>query len=328
MKNFLLLLIVMNLVPDLSGQILTGKVLDAATGEPISLASVFFDGTFSGTSTDDSGRFDLDVSKYATKPLIISAVGYYPHVLEHLASGHRYTILLNRDIYEIEEVTITGKDIARKRKKYMRLFKREFLGRTSRARRCYIMNEEDITFNYRSDKDTLKAMARKPLRIENDAMGYYFTYHLDNFVFDKRTETVTYQGSIIFTRDLAEEGIRTFLYQRRRKMVYRGSIMEFIRKLWSNSLKSSGYTLRDYATGDLLTCQDVVIKDAGEKMYLKYPGELEIQYSEYISTMRLLETEVFIDRDGFFDPSAIQWGGRMAISRIADFLPYEYSLGR
>ncbi len=328
MKNFLWFLVIMSLVPDVSGQILAGKVLDASTREPIPRASVFFDGTFSGTSTDDLGRFELDVSKYLTKRLTISAVGYYPHVLEHLAPGHSYTILLARNIYEIEEVRISGKDIARKRKEYMRLFKKEFLGLTPRARRCYIMNEEDITFNYQSDKDTLKAMARTPLRIENDALGYYFTYHLENFAYDKRTKTVSYQGSVVFTRDLAEEGIRTFMYQRRRNMVYRGSNKEFIRKLWSNSLKSSGYALRDYHTGDLLTCSDVVMKDAEGKKYLKYPGELEIRYSEYISTIRLLEPEVFIDRDGFFDPSAIQWGGRMAVGRIADFLPYEYSVDR
>jgi hypothetical protein len=162
------------------------------------------------------------------------------------------------------------------------------------------MNEEDITFNYQSDKDTLRAMTRNPLRIENDALGYYFTYHLENFVYDKSTKTVSYRGSIIFTRDLAEEGIRTFLYQRRRNLVYRGSTTEFIRKLWSESLKSSGYTLRDYTTGDLLTCNDVVMKDAEGKKYLKYPGELEIQYSEYVSTMRLQEPEVRIESDGFF----------------------------
>jgi hypothetical protein len=328
MYRILLFFLLSHLAMSALGQVITGRILDQETREPVPLASVFFNGTFVGTSADESGRFELDVSEYFTKPLTISAVGYYPHVLEHLASGHRYTILLERDLYEIEEATISGRDIARKRKEYMRLFKLEFLGRTSRARRCYIMNEEDITFNYQSDKDTLRAMTRKPLRIENDALGYCFTYHLENFVYDKSTKTVSYRGSIIFTRDLAEEGIRTFLYQRRRNLVYRGSTTEFIRKLWSESLKSSGYTLRDYTTGDLMTCQDVVMKDAEGQKYLKYPGELEIQYSEYISTMKLLEPEVRIDRDGFFDPSAIQWSGRMAISRMADFLPYEYSLDR
>ena len=67
------------------------------------------------------------------------------------------------------------------------------------------------------------------------------------------------------------------------------------------------------------------MEDSGGKKYLKYPGEVEILYYGYVSTIKFLEPEVFIGRDGFFDPAAIQWGGRMAASRIADFLPYEYS---
>jgi len=40
-----------------------------------------------------------------------------------------------------------------------------FLGGSRNTRDCIIMNEESITFNYHSNKNTLKAIARRPLII-------------------------------------------------------------------------------------------------------------------------------------------------------------------
>lgn len=37
------------------GQLIQGKVLDQETREPIDFASVYFDGTFVGTTTDSRG---------------------------------------------------------------------------------------------------------------------------------------------------------------------------------------------------------------------------------------------------------------------------------
>ncbi len=310
------------------GQILHGRVLDIETREPIIFASVFFDGTFVGTSTDEQGNFELDVTKYKFRPLTISAVGYFAYLLEGFIPGEPHVVFLNRELYEIEEASVTGNSIAKKRKAYMRLFKKEFIGLTNNARRCYIMNEEDITFNYDSDQDTIRAYAINPILIENDALGYHFTYHLESFEFVRRTQRVSYKGSIVFTRDLAREGYQTKMYQRRRKYAYTGSGKDFIRELWKNSLRSSGFTIRDYYSGEVLKYKHVVVKDDRGRKYLKYPGDLEILYYKNYSGIKFLKEEAFIDRDGFFDPAAIMWGGRMSIQRIADFLPYEYSFGQ
>jgi hypothetical protein len=328
MKHLLLASLFLNLTLVLSGQTIQGRVLDAETKEPIPLASVFFDGTFAGTSTDEKGNFKLDASKYISRPLTISAMGYSPYSLENLDPGKSYSVLLARDLYEIEEVSIIGNDIAEKRKAYMRIFKSEFIGLTTNARRCYIMNEEDITFNYNSDQDTLRARALKPIEIHNDALGYHLEYHLESFEFVKETQKVSYQGSIVFTFDLAWEGYRSKVFKRRRRFAYTGSGKEFIRKLWQNSLKSSGYSIRNYSTGEALKYEDVVFQDSLGSKNLKYPGTLEILYYNYFSRISFLKEEAFIDQDGFFDPTAILWSGKMGYQRIADFLPYEYSFDR
>lgn len=35
---------------------------------------------------------------------------------------------------------------------------------------------------------------------------------------------------------------------------------------------------------------------------------------------------VYFDKNGYFDPSGIMWSGELARQRIADWLPYEYSV--
>lgn len=328
MKKVLLALCLLNVSLSVFGQILKGRILDAETQEAIPFASVFIDGTFAGTSSNELGHFELDVANYFSRPVTISAIGYTPFSLEYEEPAKIYRILLIRHLYEIEEVSVTGKGIAKKRKAYLRLFYSEFIGSTTNARRCYIMNEEDLTFNYDSDQDTLRAIALKPLVIHNNALGYHFIYHLETFEFEKRTQRVFYKGSIVFTHDLAWEGQRAKVYKRRRRYAYTGSNKEFFRKLWSKSLKSSGYSISNYFTGETLKYKDVITEDVQGRKYLKYSGDLEIHYYDYYSGIKFLSEKAFIDRDGFFDPVSISWRGRMSVQRIADFLPYEYSPGR
>jgi len=320
------LLIILSLAA--KGQILRGTVLDADTREPIPLVSVFFDGTFVGTSTDDQGKFKLIPGTYITRPLSISAVGYVSHTLKDLQFVKPYTILLARDLYEIGEVSIAGKDVAKKRKAYMRIFRNEFIGMSRYARNCHIVNEEVISFDYRNDRDTIRARAHLPLEIHNNALGYHFFYHLESFEFVKKTESVSYHGSIVFTHDFAWEGSKASLYKRRRRSVYRGSSKEFIRTLWKDGLKSSGYHIKDYHSGETLACKDVVREDESGRKYMSFQGILQVQYYNYYSKLDCLKKEAYIDQDGFFDPAALIWSGKMASQRIADFLPYEYSAGR
>ena len=99
----------------------------------------------------------------------------------------------------------------------MRIFRNEFLGRSSNASNCIIMNEGDITFNYQTNKDTLKAIAYKPLVILNQALGYQVTYYLDKFEYDKVHKTTVFAGNIIFNLDLAAEGQSRKEFEKRRK---------------------------------------------------------------------------------------------------------------
>jgi hypothetical protein len=328
MKKALLALLVLCLTTTVYGQLIKGIVLDEQTGSPVDYASVFFNGTFVGTTTNEKGGFELDVSKYRTRPLYISAVGYYPQVITDFNPAEIQRVLLKPRVFEIEEVSVVSKSLVRKRKACMRIFEHEFIGNTTNARRCYILNEEDITFNYASDKDTLKAYARRPLRIQNLSLGYDITYYLERFEYDRKNKTVLYTGSIIFNRDLVTDEESLKRYERKREYAYTGSGKHFFRVLWSNSLKSSGFEVKNYRTSDKLKYENIVTEEVSGRKYLHYGEELVIRYFDKLSYISFLKEKVYFEQDGFFDPTGIIWSGTIAKQRIADFLPYEYSFGR
>jgi len=60
---------------------LTGKVTDAATGETLPLASVFFKGTTIGTNCDLDGKFSLE-TKNANDSLVVRMMGYKQKVVK------------------------------------------------------------------------------------------------------------------------------------------------------------------------------------------------------------------------------------------------------
>ena len=322
LKKFILLILFINFFTVGYNQVIKGTILDKETKNTIPHATVYFSGTFVGTTTDQNGYFELDITKYASRPLAISAIGYYSYTLIDFSKNDPFIIYLTPKAYELEEVVITAKSYARERKANLKLFKNAFLGKTFNARKCEIINENDITFNYGSDDDTLKAFALKPILVNNRALGYKVTYYLDKFEYYRKSNVIFFTGNIIFNEDLStEETYKRF--HERRKNSYVGSRMYFFRALWANKLTSNKINIknsRDKNPG----YKQVVIQDDYNKKFLKYNEDLDIYCKTRWSKIIFLKEQVFFDQDGFFDPSGIQWEGEMARKRIADWLPYEY----
>ncbi len=326
MNRALLVILFLQFGTLIYAQKITGLVLNLDTREPVDFASVFFNGTFVGTTTNESGYFELDVSKYRTRPLTISAVGYHSEIITDLIPGKTHEVRLKARVFEIEEVEVKSKSLVRKRRACMRIFKKEFIGLTSNARKCYILNEQDISFNYDSDKDTLRAFASKPILIQNLSLGYDIIYHLERFEYERTTKTVLYTGNIIFNRDLVEDEENLEKYERRRAYAFTGSSKHFFRALWTNSLKASGFYVSTYRTGEALNYELIVFQDFNGSKSLQYNEDLQIRYYDHISYISFREYKVIFEQDGYFDPTPIVWTGKMSNQRIADFLPYEYLL--
>lgn len=98
-----------------SGYIIHGKVADAATGEGIPFATVFFYGTGKGTAADLDGNFVLKFDKLPSDTMRAEAVGYkgVKKVLSKTKYEYNFIIELERAVMALGEVTIhAGEDPA------------------------------------------------------------------------------------------------------------------------------------------------------------------------------------------------------------------------
>ena len=325
MRKFYLLILISFLNINAHNQVIEGKVFDQQTKNTVEFASVYFSGTFVGTTTDQNGNFELDVTKFASRALTISAIGYYSATLTDFSSGETFLVYLKPKSYDIDEISVSGKSLAKKRKANIKLFRNEFLGRSLNAMQCKILNEEDITFNYHSDEDTVKAYALKPIIIHNKALGYVVTCYLDKFEYYKDLKITFFEGETRFNEDLNSEESKHKSYVNKRKTAYYGSCMHFFRALWANELRSTEFILRN-SVYETLKYKYIVVEGENNKKYLNYYEDINIHYDTEWSKITFLKKLVYFEETGFFDPKGILWNGEMAKERMGDWLPYEYSV--
>jgi hypothetical protein len=198
MKRIILFLLLINFCSFGYSQIIKGTILDKSNDSKISFATIYLNGTYVGTYSDQNGYFELDITKYSSMPLTISALGYYSITLSDFSKDKPLVAYLTPKVFELNEVVVKSKSLFRERKEKLILFRNEFLGTTENARNCEIINENDITFNYGSDNDTLKAFASKPLLINNRRLGYKITYYLDKFEYYKKTNH-SFMKAVLFS---------------------------------------------------------------------------------------------------------------------------------
>jgi hypothetical protein len=259
-------------------------------------------------------------------PLTISAIGYFSVTsTDYFSTKKNIMIYLKPKAYELKPVVIKDKSLAKQRKKNLALFKAAFLGLTHNAKNCKILNEQDITFNYGSDKDTLMAYASKPILINNKNLEYQITYYLDDFKLNKKNNNISFTGNIIF-KDLLKNPKKKKLIEKRRKDAYLGSRMHFFRILWNNKLDSDNFIVKN-SSGQELNNKDIVFPKDSVTKSLRYPNKLYVRYNtRNISIIYFSKKEVLFKRNGYFSPYSIEWQGQMCEERIGDWLPYEYGL--
>ena len=105
---FALLIAVFPALPDnYINNIITGKVTDSHTGDPITGVRVHWKGQSTGTSTDSDGLFSIAVSN-KTKILVFSAVGYVSTQISIYGNQQTLEIKLMASSNSLQEVAVTG----------------------------------------------------------------------------------------------------------------------------------------------------------------------------------------------------------------------------
>jgi hypothetical protein len=315
-------------------QVISGTVVDKKTSIAVPYATVYFNGTFNGTHTNEKGYFELEVPTGQHMPLTVSALGYSSLTFAGYLKDEELVIYLHPKVYELDEVIITSKVSAAKRKTYLNMFRKEFLGTSPNALSCKIENEKDIRLSYDPVKKILKAFCKTPVIINNKSLGYRINYYLDTFEFSYLNDAGWVNsglilGNFIFTGNAAARDGTQRRYAKRRKEAYLGSRMHFFRALWDEKLETSGFVLQDsahagIASRDIVFLSDSIHSKEAEK-YLKFEGRLFIHHNQIShSFVRMLQDSVYFDKNGYYNPTAINWNGSMANQRIGDLLPYEY----
>jgi hypothetical protein len=323
MKRIFFLIILFIVFRNGYTQVVRGIVLDKSGNRKIDFASVYINGISTGTHSDQNGYFELDITKYGSLPLTISALGYYTVTLTDFSSDKQIEVYLIPKMFELKEVVVSARSTAKARKTNLKLFRDQFLGSGYNGKNCAITNEADITF--KNSGDTLNAYASKPILIVNNALGYKITYYFDNFEYCWKCKSFLYKGNAFFSEDMSTSLTSKNFFEKRRKSAYLGSRSHFFSSLWTNSLKSNSFIIKN-SIDEILNYEDIVL--AGFKKYLSHKDNLYIYYfsKSPISSIELIKNQVFFDGNGYFDGSGVIISGQMAKQRIGDLLPNDFRL--
>lgn len=223
---------------------ITGTVKDSVTGLPVAAASVFLSNTSIGTTVGSTGQFTLSRVPQGRFDLIVSSIGYQTYVVSITPDkpGKPMQINLLPKANELAGVVVGTYD-KDGWSKWGKLFTDNVIGTWHLAGECVFKNYKAIKFRYSKKRDVLQAFADEPLVFENNALGYKLTYKLESFSFNFTEHTLQYMGFPLF-EEMDGSKQKQEKWKARRKEVYYGSVMHFMRCLYANKLEENGYVLR------------------------------------------------------------------------------------
>ena len=315
-------------------QEISGIVLDAKSGKPIESVSVYFDNTTIGTTTNSKGEFSIEYREDIKSLLIFSFLGYKKGYVNNYYPSKRYKVLLEEAFNTLNTVVITHDD-GMSRKMKLNQFRTQFLGTTSNAKSCKILNEDDIILRYFKNEKQLTASSKKPILIENNSLQYLISFDLNDFKIDYHyvnieanrfgTKLVLYTGTSRY-EDLKRSDKKRITKNRDKS--YKGSSLHFMRALASNKLKEENYLI--IKKGFAVNANDyffVTYNPNNNSATVKLKEPVIILYDKKQSTLNCKTDVFFIDEFGNHTPiEKVIFGGHMGIQRLADSLPLDYEI--
>ena len=267
-------------------QILTGRVIDKESGEPVRNTEIFISGTTVGCTTDALGQFTLKLP-YLPCILIANHVAYEAYV-KPIDSANSLTIELQASVYQIRGVNVAGKD---RRKRNLRFFYAHFIQENQRD--IEILNDSVLVFE--RDDMSFNAYCNEPLLIENDFLGYRIKVIIEEFNVTVRNgpngeqlplnsarggELTNLEGYFYYeplenttTVDKADS------YENNRRVAYYGSYRHFLKALYDADFSDQGFVLENFPNDSISFCEikgDEDLSDA--KRYLMNADSLKVCY--------------------------------------------------
>jgi len=233
-----------------NGIIISGRVINAETKNPLQGSSVFAENTTFGTATDAEGNFRLWLPQ-GGYDIIVTYTGYSTESKRVTSSEKNQDFLFELSQKEKEMISVSvvsSNEVKDGWNKYGSFFLEQFIGKTGNSLNCTLVNKEALKFFFSKKRNRLKITAEEPLRIENKALGYSITYTLDSFTHDYSSQVSLYTGYPFFEEIVPENDVQKNSWDTARYYAYKGSILHFMRSMYNKQLKEEGFEIQFVVT--------------------------------------------------------------------------------
>jgi hypothetical protein len=266
---------------------LVGRVLDDSTSAPLPNVNIYIANTTIGGNTDEYGKFEIRNIPTGYYDIVASRIGYLlltTRISLKEPRKREIEIRLKPTNVEMGEVVVSAPDPS-EWKTQLEKFNDLFLGTSQNARGCRITNAEVLDFKT-AGEDVFEATARKPLEIDNTAMGYHITYFLRSF--RKEGDIMTSEGLPKFSELKPTTEKQSNVWKENRMRAFRGSMRHFLISLFKRELSHSGFSIYhlDFLgvgnvepTRKLLTENEIMTDSPNPTTKtLRFSGVLEVEY--------------------------------------------------
>jgi hypothetical protein len=335
--------------------LITGKVIDASTQQPLSGASVFAQNTTYGTTCNAGGIFALKLPN-GGYDLIFSYTGYEKksiRVSNTQPITDSLTIPLTQINNSLSEVAVVvSNEVENGYERFGKFFFDNFVGTTPNADSCTILNPSSLHFFYTKNKKRhrLKVTADQDLLIQNNALGYLVRYQLDSFSYDYNSNISQYTGYPFFIEKDTTAAIKEE-WKKNRAKTYLGSRLHFMTSLYDSTVSDEGFIV-EKLTGNGKEAKGTVIDNLYDStiytadsntVIIDWSGRYRISYKSVMPEKKFLDefklpasTKVqvtlldvndsfVIEQNGFFyEQYDVINTGYWAWKKLAESLPYDY----
>lgn len=223
---------------------LNGIVKDAETGKPIEHATVFLSNTSLGVLTDKDGEYIIKNIPPGTYNLVSAIIGYSKVIKPVKISGEMQKIDFALSVRNIiaKEITVTS-ETPKEWQRRLKKFTKEFIGESSNAHNCEILNPEIIDFEINKNTDELIASAEDAILIVNHSLGYKIKVYLKEFVWSRSEGDGKYQIYPFFEEINSSDEKEKNNWQVNREKAFKGSFRHFLKSCVDGKVYEEGFRL-------------------------------------------------------------------------------------
>jgi hypothetical protein len=159
-------------------QKIAGKIVDAASGEPLLGVAVYISGTSTGVVSGIDGGYTITYSPEFNAPLVFAYLGYEKIQIVDPTNVNLKLVKMTEQTNALDAVVIDPDPWDRATKEA--LFLEYFVGSRSLVD-CRILNLKDIRLRFNPTSKQLTAVSDNSILITNQHLGYRITYDLSEF---------------------------------------------------------------------------------------------------------------------------------------------------